>query len=202
MEKLKAELQFPRLPNSPAFGPGHRPVVNDDSDKLMRTMVIGSFAQDSDRDVVIDLINKHVISDKDGTVDEIYAYAFGSIGFVRFKTSEQMREFLKKFGNGPKPQVEGKSLWATASKSPEERKKAKYLGKHKRVLIEVGLATAGDIKIDYRRGILMVRRLRVAEWKGDGDDGHVELDVDSLTKVGINVGVTALQNAVEELLSK
>ena len=48
----------------------------------------------------------------------------------------------------------------------------------------------------------MVRRLRVAEWKGDGDDGHVELDVDSLTKVGINVGVTALQNAVEELLSK
>ena len=202
MEKLKTELQFPKLPMSPAFSPGQQQAVTDDTDKLMRTMVLGSFPQDSERDAVIDLINKHVISDKDGTVDEIYAYAFGSIGFVRFKTSEQMREFLRKFGNDPKPQVEGKGLWATASKSPEERKKAKYLGKHKRVLIEVGLAIAGDIKIDYRRGMLMVKRIRVAEWKGEGDEGHVEINEEALTKIGITVGATALQNAVEELLSK
>ena len=65
----------------------------------------------------------------------------------------------------------------------------------------MGLATAGDIKIDYRRGILMVKRHRVAEWKGEGDDGHVDINEEALTKVGITVGATALQNAVEELLS-
>ena len=202
IEKLKGELQFPKLPISLSSGRAQRATFRDDTDKVMRTMVVGGFAQDSDRDVVIDLINKHVISEDNGTVDETYAYAFGSIGFVRFKTPEQMREFLRKFGNSPKPQADGKDLWTTASKSPEERNKAKHLGKHKRVLIEVGLATAGDIKIDYRHGILMVKRHRVAEWKGEGDDGHVEINEEALTEVGITVGATALKNAVEELLSK
>ena len=88
------------------------------------------------------------------------------------------------------------------SSGEEEGEAAKYLGKHKRVLIEVGLAIAGDIKIDYRRGMLMVKRIRMAEWKGEGDDGHVEINEEALTKVGITVDATALQNAVEELLSK
>ena len=46
------------------------------------------------------------------------------------------------------------------------------------------------------------KRARVAERKGEGDDGHVEINEEALTKIGITVGATALQNAVEELLSK
>ena len=48
----------------------------------------------------------------------------------------------------------------------------------------------------------MIKRLRVAEWKGEGDDGHLELNDETLRKVGINVGTSALKNAVEELLSE
>ena len=58
------------------------------------------------------------------------------------------------------------------------------------------------IKIDHRRGILMVKRVRVAEWKGDGEDGSLELHEENLKKVGIDVGKTVLQNAVHELLSQ
>jgi hypothetical protein len=178
--------------------------INDDdtAEKMTRTMVVGGFMQDSERSEVIALIEKHIIDEFDDTVDEIYAYGFGSIGFVRFKTAVSMRDFLKKFGAKPKPQVEGKNLWATVSRSPEERKKAKHMGKYKRVLIEVGLAKSEDIRIDYRRGILMVKRVRAAEWRGEGENGYVHIDEENFKKVGIDVGKTALQKAVEELLSE
>ena len=57
-------------------------------------------------------------------------------------------------------------------------------------------------RIDYHRGILMVKRVRVAEWLGDGAEGRVEMNDENLKKVGIEVGSTALQNAVKELLSE
>jgi len=202
ISKINAEINKPGLHIGGVSYASRHITQNDDNDKLARTMVVGSFLQDSEREVVTSLIAKHIISEMDETVDEIYAYAFGSIGFVRFKTAEQMKDFLRKFGARPKPQVEGKSLWATGSKSPEDRLKAKHLGKHKRVLIEVGLANAADIKIDYRRSIILIKRRRVGEWKGEGDDGHLELNDEALKKVGINVGTAALQKAVEELLSE
>ena len=55
-----------------------------------RTMVIGSFIHDSERDVITAWIEKHVITKADETVEEIYAYAFGSIGLVRFQTADLM----------------------------------------------------------------------------------------------------------------
>jgi hypothetical protein len=203
IDKIKVEMD--RIPTHPVHVPAQTRRFNNDDDtteKMTRTMVVGGFKQDSERSEVIALIGKHIIDELDDNVDEIYAYGFGSIGFVRFKNSANMRDFLKKFGAKPKPQVEGKNLWATVSKSPEERNKAKHIGKYKRVLIEVGLAKVEDIKIDYRRGILMVKRIRVAEWRGEGANGCVHVDEENLKKVGIDVGKTALQKAVEELLSE
>jgi hypothetical protein len=203
IDKIKVEMG--RTPTHPVHVPAQTRRFNNDDDtteKMTRTMVVGGFKQDSERSEVIALIGKHIIDELEDTVDEIYAYGFGSIGFVRFKNAANMRDFLKKFGAKPKPQVEGKNLWATVSKSPEERNKAKHIGKYKRVLIEVGLAKVEDIKIDYRRGILMVKRIRVAEWRGEGANGCVHVDEENLKKVGIDVGKTALQKAVEELLSE
>ena len=69
-------------------------------------------------------------------------------------------------------------------------------------MIEVGLAKSEDIRIDYRRGILMVKRVRAAEWRGEGENGYVHIYKENLKKIGIDVGKTALQKAVEELLSE
>ena len=48
----------------------------------------------------------------------------------------------------------------------------------------------------------MVKRVRVAEWQGEGEGGHVEMNNEQLKKVGIDVGSTVLQSAVQELLSQ
>ena len=66
----------------------------------------------------------------------------------------------------------------------------------------LNLAAEDDIKIDYRRCILMIKRRRVGEWKGEGDDGRLELNDEALKKGGINVGTAALQKAAEEPLSE
>jgi len=202
IRKIREEFaKIPRVQSASAYPPNqpHKD-GGEDVEKLTRTVVIGGFAQDSDRDDVTSLIEKHVISETDEAVEEIYAYTFGS--FIRFVSIDGMRTFLRKFGARPRPNVGGTTLWATQSKNPGERRKSKHLGKHKRVLIEVGLAKSDGIKIDYRRGILMVKRVRVAEWKGDGEDGSLELHEENLKKVGIDVGKTVLQNAVHELLSQ
>jgi len=194
---IEAAQALPRNVNVGAQMP-----KGSDDEKLARTMVVGGFMQDSERNDVIDLIGKHIISDKEATVDEVYAYNFGSIGFVRFTTAGRMKEFLTKFGVKPRPEVNGKSLWASVSRSPEERKKAKHISKFKRVMIEVGLLKADDIKIDYRRGVLIAKRQRIAEWQGEGSDGHVQLNEENMKKIGIDVGANALHNAVKELLSQ
>ena len=132
-------------------------------------MVIGGFAQDSDRDDVTSLIEKHVISETDEAVEEIYAYTFGSIGFIRFVSIDSMRTFLKKFGARPRPNVGGTTLWATQSKNPGERRKSKHLGKHKRVLIEVGLAKSDDQNRSspwHSHGKARPRRRMEGRWRG------------------------------------
>ena len=199
-QKLKVEIE--QLSTRKVLFPPGANLSHDEeeAERLTRTVVIGGFMQDSERDEVKSAIEKHIISETDENVDEIWAYAFGSIGFVRFKTASHLKVFLKTFGMKPKPQVGGKSLWATITKSPEERNKAKHLGKYKRVLIEVGLAKAEDVRVSYGRGILMVKRARVAVWRGEGDEGHVEINEKNLKSVGIDVTGTALKNAVDELL--
>ena len=118
-------MEIEQLPTRKVlFPPGANLSHNEEeAEKLTRTMVIGCFMQDSERDEVKSAIEKYIISETDEHVDEIWAYAFGSIGFVRFKTASHLRVFLKTFGMKPKPQVGGKSLWATASKSPGETRK-------------------------------------------------------------------------------
>eukprot|EP00959_Pyramimonas_sp_CCMP1952_P216041 4518763-Pyramimonas_sp.AAC.1 len=75
-------------------------------------------------------------------VEETYAYQFGSVGFVRFTSPKLMYEFLRKFNSRPKPTIGNRTTWVSVSRSPEERKKGKALGKYKRFLIEIGGAPA------------------------------------------------------------
>ena len=82
-----------------------------------------------------------------------------------------MFEFLKEYEKKPKAKNNGKDLWVSTSKPPEERLKAKYLGKFKRVLIEANLIEPKDIRIDYRRGIVFANRKKISEKKADGRVG-------------------------------
>ena len=86
----------------------------------------------------------------------------------------------------------------TVSQSPEERLKGKILSKHKRVLIEVGLASADSIRVDYRRGVRLINRSRVGQWETSSE--KLQLDKDKLREVGIDVEVCKLEAAVAELM--
>ena len=70
---------------------------------------------------------------------EIYAYRRGSIGFTRFATADSMWKLLKKFNakDATKPAHGRRAIWASASRSPEDRKKGKQFATYKKVMIDV-----------------------------------------------------------------
>ena len=140
-----------------------------------------------------------------GNIDEIYAYTFGSVGFVRFATRDAMFAFLKQMGTKEKPQINGRSLWISSSKSPEERAKSKNLSKFKKVLLDTELAKPEAVKVDYKRGIVLVHKNgdwkhRVAEWKQTEDGDKLIINPDVLRQVGIIVEPDKIYDAVAELL--
>ena len=167
-------------------------------DRFGRTVVLGGFARDTPKSEITDYVEKNVISCNAEVVDEIYAYAYGSVGFVRFVNKDEMWKFLKEFGKN-KHQVGSKAIWATVSRTPEERKKGKTLSKYKRVLIEASIADAADIRVDYKRGALFLKQVKIGHWS---EQEKFEIDPAKLKEAGISVGPTNLENAVNELLRK
>jgi hypothetical protein len=136
-------------------------------------------------------------------MEEVYAYSFGSVGFVRFTTTNAMFLFLKQAGAKEKPQIGDRNLWISSSKSPEERKKSKTLSKFKKVLLDTKLAKPEDVKVDYKRGIVFVSRLRVAEWKNSADTESTDnlvIDQNAMQQVGIDVEPKKIYDAGAELL--
>ena len=116
-----------------------------------------------------------------------------------------MFTFLKQRAAKEKPQCNGRSLWISSSKSPEERTKSKNLSKFKKVLIDTDLAKPEDVGVDYKRGIVFVKplgklRVRVAEWKVTDDGDKLVIDQDAMQSVGIDVEPTKIYDAVAELL--
>ena len=160
--------------------------------------MVGGFEQDSERNDVVTFIKESMLKDVNG-VDEVYAYNFGNVGFIRFNNVDAMWTYVKDAANKPKPKIADKDVWISVSKSPEERRKSKILSKNKKVLIEVGLARTSDIRVDYKRGILLIQRVRVAEWsKSSG----LVYNVDRLKGVGIDVPLDKLEKAVQEEMNE
>ena len=176
-------------------------VEQPDCDKFLRTAVVGGFSRDTPKGEVIEFLNKKLLEGVEG-VDEAYAYAYGSVGFIRFNSKEHMYKFLKDIGQTRKPQINGKDIWISTSKTPEERKKAKSLGKFKRVLIETKLAEPMDVKIDYKRGIIFVKRVRIAEWTFADGKELVAANEAKLKEIGINVQAAKIHDAVDELMQQ
>ena len=113
--------------------------------------------KDSERANVTAFIEEKVtINAKD--IDEVYAYMFGNVGFIRFLSEKAMWSFIPQYNKNPKQRYEGRELWMSTSKNPQERKRANHLGKFKRVLIEVGVADAESVRIDYRRGFVFLKK--------------------------------------------
>ena len=187
------------LPGPNAAGKVH--TMTSDDEKHSRTVVVGGFPQDSSRDHVVKSISDIAVKNMQG-VDEIYAFRYGSVGFIRFDDKETMFRFLKDINAKPKLQVDGKSLWFSVSKSPDERRKGRILSKYKRVFLEVDVVAKEDIRIGYRRGIIMIKNVRIGEWSGDGATGRVALHQGKLKDVGIDVDVKKVDDAVKELLSE
>ena len=123
-----------------------------------------------------------------------------SIGFVRFKQTSDMWNFIKKFNAlVAKPECDGRKMWASASRSPEDRKKGKCLSAYKRVLSEVGLAKTETIDYDSRRGILWIGRHRVGMWQAE--ESNLELDEAEMRAAGVEVSASMLRAAVVDSMS-
>ena len=104
-----------------------------------------------------------------------------------------MHQFLRRFGTTEKPTINGKIVWVAASRSAEERLKGRHLEKHKKAMIEAKVVQPENIRVDYGRGLLMVRHgevfKRTGEWKENSESGgSVELDEEKMKMVGITAG--------------
>ena len=174
---------------------------SDLDEQFSRTAVMGGFDQDSPKDLVTEYLNTVVLKDVVG-VEEVYAYNYGSVGFIRFLSKDDMYKFLKAAGQKPKAKNNGKDLWISVSKPPEERLKAKYLGKLKRVLIEFGLAQPAHVRIDYRRGIVFANKKRIAEWTSSPSGDELTISEVGLKAADIKVAVDKLKDAVAELVQE
>ena len=104
----------------------------------------GGFGQDTERKAILDYLSSEVLSDVAG-VDEAYAFALGDVGFARLLSKESMWSFIKGWQGKPKPTCGGEN-------------KSKHLSKFKSVLVEVGLARSTEVQVDYRRGLVMVKK--------------------------------------------
>ena len=170
-------------------------------EKFSRTIVVGGFERDTPKRDVVEFMNKEILNNVGG-VDEAFAYNFGSVGFVRFLERDDMFKFIKEFSTKDKPLFQGRPLWVTTSKTPEERTKSKHLSKFKKVLIETALADPSSIKVDYNRGVVFVNRTRIAESKTFGNSGRVVADASKLKDVNIDVEPEEIHDAVDELLQE
>ena len=94
----------------------------------------------------------------------------GSIGFVRFCSSEDMWTYLKGRGGQPRTQWGKQSLWVGVEKTKNERDAAKRTTGALRVLKPIlhlapdQFASTDHLEVDYRRCIIWARRLRLIEW--------------------------------------
>ena len=170
-------------------------------EKFSRTVVIGRFEKDTPKKDVTDFLLASVLPGVHG-IEEAFAYTFGSIGFVRFRDQESKFQFLKNFNNSPKPLVKGKPIWMSTSKTPEERFKAKRLSKFKKMLIESNLVEAANVYVDYKRGVIFVGKVRIAEWQVAGDESKLVIEAANLKNAKIDAEPKMLYDALAELVKQ
>ena len=172
---------------------------SSDADKFLRTAVVGGFEQDTPKDEVMQFLEKQVCKGEP-SIDEIYAYNFGSVGFIRFVSRDAMFKFLKDAGSKPKPVRKGKSLWISTSKTPEERTRAKKLGKLKRALVGTDVVSADKVRVDYKRGLVFVDNIRIAELKSVDGVNKLKIDPVKMKDANIMVEPQKIYDAVDELM--
>ena len=174
---------------------------SEKTEQFKRTAFIGGFEEDSIKADVVHKV-KDILKDVGG-VEDVFAYRRGSIGFARFQSIGAMYKFLEQYNwkDGVKPTHNGKTLWATASRSPSDRRKRRILVTYKNVIVDAGLADASQIDFDVRRGILWMERTRVGEWAGDADTGRLLLSGEKVKQAGMKVEPKMIDDAVNEVLS-
>ena len=176
-----------------------RPPSSEQIEKFSRTAVVGGFEQGSMKNEIEHDV-KELLKDERG-VEEVYAYRRGSIGFIRFSSSGEMWAFLKKVNakGVDRPMRRGRSLWISASRTPEDRRKGKALYSSKRVLIEVGLAKEEDVDFEAKRGVLWIGRQRVAEWVAATE--KLRWKPEALKAAGVDVDSKLLDAAIDEKIN-
>ena len=172
-----------------------------DADKFSRTAVVGGFENDTPKDEVIQFLQTQLCKD-DQSIEETYAYNFGSVGFIRFLSRDAMFKFLKNAGSKPTPTRNGKCLWISTSKTPEERAKAKHLGKLKRALVATDVVPADKVRVDYKRGIVFVNNIRVAELNTTDGVDKLKIDPVKMKDANILVEPQKIYDAVAELMQQ
>ena len=111
-----------------------------------------------------------------------------------------MFKFLQLYNrkDGVKSSHNGRTLWAAASRTPSDRRKGRIFITYKNVLVDAGLANAGQIDFDIKRGIMWKGRTRIGEWAGDADTGRLLLNSEKMAQVDMKVEPKMIDNAVDE----
>ena len=114
---------------------------------------------------------------------------------------DEESRFLKKVNakGAGRPTSLGKTLWASASRSPADRSNAKTLNMSKQVLVEAGLEKEEDVEYETKRGIVWIGRERIANWHAARE--KVVWNPAALKKVDVNVDGQILNNAAQEKMN-
>ena len=136
--------------------------------KFEKTIVIGGFSQDTPRLEITTFINKNIIKEDNRQVDEIYAYSYGSVGFVRFNNKADMWTFLTSSKDNLKFDAEGTSVKASPDfihdKNPPL---SKAMRRVVRLIMEKvggrGKKIETQIYANYPKGRILWKGARVAE---------------------------------------
>ena len=109
-----------------------------------------------------------------------------------------MFDFLQNFNSRPRPEINRKHFWISTSNTPEERTKVKHVRKLKNIFIDTSLADANTISTDYKRGVIFLKKYRVAEWKSE----KMCIDPVKLKESGIDVEAARIDDAMREMLQE
>ena len=105
-----------------------------------------------------DFVNANISKDTQD-LEEVFAYKFVSIGSIRFQSKHSVPLSIEHARYGDTDRQWESSLDVDIEET-REWTKAKHLEKLKTLLIEANLATAEDVCIHHKRGLVLIDKAR------------------------------------------
>ena len=151
------------------------------NDKHERTVEVGGFTYNSLRKDVVAKVNA-IVAGHDGVEEAYGKFVKCSSACVRFEDEESMWDFLASVRERPKNPLDGERIWAGKLEGQDERKRNGAMRKCKYALIKGSLASAEEVTIAWKEGIVYVKdEIEVARWM---PNEQLQLHTDDIEKLG------------------